>query len=662
MAVDVAYMPSIQTKTNWAHPWAVEDGLRLAGPIEMAIGSSARDRVEFVHHYGPLVKHVEDAELAESEPLDILDKWIRVVDTRAPQRVIWQGMVKEDRRKVHRGTSPRGIQKLLAIGGAEILSRITVDASYWWNTGTLSFDKMGWVPHINERGAGGRLQGTRGAEIAGQPYGYGTAGVWTFRQFLDYLLRLHIAQAYGGVGSPTWRLTGETTVLDNRLEPVRLQPSQSCLDIVRRLIRLSDGIEFAVIPSDDGFDLNVFSVSPTAVTFGEATLPANTNVFVTNPTTDPFVVDCEVAVSHMQRYDSVEAIGERIESCFTVLGTGDEKKKNLWSAAQETTYKDGSSKGVPTTADHDLARSNDQLRLVYTGFAAPDAFDLNLGEAAPVLDDEGEFTGIGAVRQVLIRSSMPATPLREGGDYSTNPPTLTDAAEDFVPAMAVGKVSVARGYVILDKASLADLDADDSLKLLGASVSVLENDWGVIITFDKNHIHAKNHWNAGAPADSAIDPETEGIDYDDTEFTISAPMDQRLACRKDNASPARDGSKAVIEAPGTRFQYLSASTTIGVQDDGTRDFSPEPSTGVGIVLRNDNEALHWLMVGAIARFLEERFSFAVTWFFPVPEPAHLGQIMQMGPGEGDLAGKQGLITAVGWDFERSLSWMRVGYA
>jgi hypothetical protein len=655
-------IPRIEVKQTWGEVWAHEPALRVAGVLELGVGAEGRDQVSFVHKYGPGIKRVDQHSMSQASPLDYMNWWVRIVNPDPPQTILWQGMFKADRRKVRRrDTVPHGMQTLVAIGPTQMLKRIVVNTSRWWNETYQRYYELDWVPAINVRGSDKMLQGTKGAAGPGGPYGYGvddttsTSATWTYAEYLDYLRYFYIQQTPG----PTWTIDDLTNTLASRTEPVRFQSSQTALAMLRKLIRPSDGIEFVIIPTTAGYEIKVFAIAKDAVKFKNASLPANGEQMVVNPSTDPLVIDCEAEASEMQTCDKLEIQGERIEACFTIAAA---EKASLWASADETAYKTGSTQGSPTTAEHDLARGDDKFRLVYQGFGAPANWDWSSGQATIVLDQYGDYYSTNAERQNVIRRTLSRLPLKEGGVYTGATVDETNATEDFVPPLAIGYVSAARGYAMLDKLSHADLETDDSLIIASASIRVLENEWGIITEFPANYMHANNHWAAGSPAATGgygiTDPDTECIDYDDTLFTIAAETDKRLKCWQTRSSQANDGSKAVLEVPKARCQWLEPSAAVGVDTDGT----VKSASSNGLLIRNDNEALHQLMAGAIARYLSERFAYSVTWKASVPVPDYLGQILVMGNDEGDLSGKWGLVTSIWLDFENGTSGMRAGYA
>ena len=651
-------VPIIERQETWGASWEEAPELRIADRLELGVGTNVNDQVVLAHTYGPAVKRVDQLAVSAEEPVSYINNWIRIKEP-LTKEVLWQGIIKADRRKIFRDSeAPHGRQRLVALGPITQLRRIVVNTSFWWNSTYSRYYELAWVPSINERGASGLLQGTKGDNGPGAPYGYGvdsSDAIWTFEEYIEYLLYFHVQQT----GGPIWVLEDLSGTLTSRVDVVRMRSTQTALTILRQLVRPSDGIEFAIVPIDTGYKIRVFAIAKDAITFGTATLPRNTDTMTVNPTTDPLIVECEAEISEMQTCDTLEVQGERIESCFTIAAA---EKEALWTSTDESAYKSGSTQGSATTAEHDLARGDDRFRLVYQGFAAPSDWDWNSGLATVVLDQYGDYYSTNAERQNVIRKTLARLPLKEGGVYTGATPNEADATNDFVPPIAIGYVSADRGYAVLDKLSHADLESDDDLIVASASIRILENEWGVIIEFPANYMHANNHWAAGSPADTGAygitDPDAECIDYDDTLFTIAAPTDQRLKCYKDRTSPARDGSKAVIEVPGARFQWIEGSAAIGVDTDGTVKYSPSN----GVILRNDNEALHIVMAGAIARYLSERFAFDVIWQAAVPTPDYLGRILIMGSGEGDLAGRWGLVTSIWFDFDSGTSGMRAGYA
>jgi hypothetical protein len=210
----------------------------------------------------------------------------------------------------------------------------------------------------------------------------------------------------------------------------------------------------------------------------------------------------------------------------------------------------------------------------------------------------------------------------------------------------------------VDTLSGSDLLANEGLKVNSMTVRALQRDWGVIIEAIRNHELAFNHWSAGSPAASGIDPETQGIDYDGLYLTLAAKMDQRLKCWADAAVQRGDGSRMVIQVPGAKLQWLTQGTILGRTAAGAKETSP----GTGVELRNDRAYLHPIMAGAKERYLADRFRVVVQWNEIRTYLSRLGSIVVMGASEGDLEDKWALVTSVAFDFRRGRTILRAGYA
>lgn len=655
-------IPRIDTKETWSTSWQADPTLRVMGQLQLGVGSEAKDELTFYHAYGPLHKRVEQPKLTKEEPLQYKERWARVVDADRGL-ILWQGLIKADRRIIKRSASVvRGDQDLVAIGPLSLMRRNVISHSYWWDSDNLVHQELNWIPSINVRGVNGRLDGGRGPAVPDFPYAYGVSdpsnpAKWTYAQYIQYLLFFHASVA----GGPVWTLNDLSGQLALRQDPLKLRASQSLLSIIRKLIVPRDGLEFVIIPTEQGYEIRVFTLSTTRIDFGSATMLPNTNTKIYSPTIDERVTEAIAEDSNMQLHDRLEVMGERIESCFS-LDFSSVTLEKAWSFAAETAYKTGSTKISPDAEDNDAARTDDLFRYVWSALHATDTFDWQSGQAAPILDKFGNLFQATLRRQNDIRRTMTRLPMKEGGDYSGVSPVETDAGEDFIPPFAVilTPTSVAsgkdRGYLMADKAGTPDLETNDEHRLGNATISVLENDWGLVVDFTPKHMAAKNHWSGAG--DSQYDPETEGIDYEVTVVTIAAKTDQRMRVYDEPNTKSGDASRAVVEVPKTFYRWLAPSTAIGINSNGTLKTS-HPS---GMEIRNDKLLLQQVMVGAIARYLLPRFSCEITYREISPEPSDLGKVLVMGSSEGDFAGKAALITNIWFDFQEGESGVKAGYA
>jgi len=659
-APDAREHPTIQVRRRWTDPWVAEPELRVSGPVDLRLGSAGAGTLKLLRKYGPKVKYATASSYqTDATPAAYLDYWVRLLKA-GTQTVLWQGLIKDDQREIYRSAgNQRGVQILVAWGPGEIARRCTVRSAYWAGTDT-PIQELGWVPGMNYRGPAGELEGNRGAQIALRSYIYGLdpGTLWSHADYLDYLAAWHLQQYsdLGGPIGPRWTVSGQTGALDGIVTMMRWGPAQNVLSMIRRLVNPAWGFDFAFLPTALGFEVKIFTLTKTPSTFAAVTLPANPDQFTVNPTTEDGVIAASAEISARERVDRVEVVGERIVSCFTVDAA---VKRSLWSAAQEAAYKAGT--GTPGDAAelHDRARCDDRHALVYQAFAAPVAWDWDYGYAAPVLNALGQVAGLGADRQTEFRNTLPLMPLKKGGDYTTAPPDLADAVDEYVPPLALVQISADMGWAPADAlAGMDQTEAGLAAKVGAASIIALAREWGLIVDFDHNHALAKNHWSSDSPADSELDPETEGMDYDTMDLTLAAKTDQRLRCYKDETQPENDGSKRVIEVPGARLEWLTRSTVIGASVDGTGSYSP----ATGVILRNDNQKLHQIMAGAIERYLKNRFRVVIIWNEIKPWVARLGQILVMGPSEGDLQQEWALVTSVSFDFERGTTTLKAGYA
>lgn len=641
----VVVHPAIEVKSRWSHAWSVDPDLELVSMRACAAGQDLGE-CTLRRRYGYL-KHPHESSLAAHAPQNLDGYWVRLRSANGETGdydTLWTGIFAGERRQLF-GTNtdsgvfvPAGDQEYAAYEPAYLLRRMYVSSSDWLATynGSETVQRIQWLPDLNGRDKGHTLIGNRtGSKYTGDGhdcYLFGGSAVWTRRQFIEYILDRFANVA----GQPVWTLGGTAvSVLGDVEDTLRLGSVHSVYDLVRMMVPTRLGVDFAIVPTDDGFEISVYSLSPTAISYGGATLPANPDTVIWQVRDALDLASTEVARSQSQRYATIRVLGRRMVVCCSprvVYETLEPK----WTTIEESDYLDGT--GTPADEDtlHDQARRRDEMRRVWQQYAIPVDMDPDDLLAAPLVAADGTVdpndTG---PRQNVVRRTLRWLPLREGKDYSAGVPADEGAGELLAPVAYVQDPETLR-YVPVDT--------------LGISVSVLSQDWGVHLGASPNHLLALNHWDGAA--DSADEPQ---YDYDTLVTTIAFEADQRL--RLEETLDDDDGSVLEIIDDSAELWYLAQNTVVGIDAGGVLQ-----ATASGAVIRNDVDKLGQIMAGAVARYQQSR----ARAVFVLEGWHHLqGYIGHVLVGVDDGGGSEEMaapITSVRWDADPPRTVLITGFA
>lgn len=637
----------VETKKDWEDDW--EHNLDLQ-PLACSRHTAAQDLDILTlqpYLYGASVMEQWDTALAQRDPIDLRGWWIRVKMLGAESdHILWTGRIHSQKRGIQGDSNGKqGSQMWIALGPLQILRKIEVHHAHY-----AGGKEVGWVPPMNLRGGHHQLIGNRatGADL------YGGTEVWNHFEYLTYLLENFVNQS----NEPVWTIGGQKDLLENLQSYVPIVGGMTADQITRMLIPQHYGLDYYINETDDGFEIVVFALTNVEKSFGDYDLPVNPRRTRMDISSALDVMQCSVEESSIVKYDKLRVVGNRIKSVFS-LSFDDATLEEFWTSALETSYKAGTGTGGDDGRDHDIARTADRFRHVYRSFRAVDSWDWNLGDAAPILDLEGQFETGGADTQDIDRFTLPFLVLREGFDYTQDPPVdnnPSDMEPNFLPPLVIVQHSASARYVPVDR--LGVLASGYGQDIGGMGVSILDNEWGVQLHSIQGHALALNHW-SGANA-TEFDPDDRGEDYDTLFVTLCAETDQRLEIGVDlpSALQAGDGSIKTIHVNDAEFWWLAATTVVDVNADGTPLRSPDN----GVELRNDSDILARTMAGAMARYLQERIHAACKFRKLLPVQKLLGTILETIEEKGDKQNIAAPITSVSWDFaERSTS-VKTGHA
>jgi hypothetical protein len=610
------------------------------------------------------VKGEGETEFADRELESLRGWWVKLVLAGDQGlQMCWQGQIESEVRQVY-GSGPGATftQRWVAASAARLMQRRSV-ATSWWDVDGAAVEQ-GWLPSVNLQGRSRPVSGNRngskvdGTYLFGRDVANDEFDLWTTYDFLEYLM----ARFMTTTGGPTWTIGGETDVLKERTPYLALAAATNVFDVIRRLVTPRDGLDFALIPTTDGWELRVFTLTAYGSTYAGVELPANANVVRIEQGTDITIADCRIEQSTSQRYDRIRVIGERAKVVTTLY-----PPVPMWSTALETAYKNAAGAG-DTVADKDAFRAEDGMRTVYQHFGAGKDYDPATDHAAPSFTNDGTLDSDATSGQRVIRATLPRLLLRQGWDYTTDPPTAPSymnseqTEADFLQPFALvyfeaGGLTGAGRYIVCDKlqqvAQVLGLLAPD------IGVRVMDNEWGLELNANPNHVLAKNHWSPSA-SEAGFRPQSDGgFDWEDILMTIAFEGNHRLGMVYDvpEALKLGDGSEITVYIQGAEYWYLAPDTIVGVAEDG--DWKQSPRNGV--VLRNDIDKIAAAMAGAIDRYTRDRIRARVSYRRMEAWGQLIGHILQVI--DDDQTGFVGTpLTAVSWDFRARTTDIRAGYA
>lgn len=615
-------------KASWSGSWQYKPEIKFEGGSEQS-AAHGLGYVEISRPYGS-VKNTYNASFGTQYEWNLIGYWVRITFANhqtGVQTTAWTGQILEESRDVYGNSNVRsGRQTWIAYSPAYLLDKYTMSSCYWYELSTVK--QLGWIPPMNERDDDNRITGNRSTNQTGLSYVYGGASLWSNYDYLNYVLA-----RFMGSG---WYLGGQVSVLKSIRDSIKWDTTQTVAEVLRKLIPTSMGIDYTVFTSPwGGFVVYIFALVADSYSFNGATLPRNpntVNIRLAGSTSE--IMRARIVRSRMNKYSRIRVIGRRIIVCTTLSYPSGTLEKR-WDSDIESDY---DTPGLGADANDD-ERRNYKYDDVYQRYGAPATW----GRPAPALWGSG-LTGAGLSQyQRTVRRTLRWLPLRSGYDYSSNPATdnTSGAVEpDFARPMAWLYDEDTERYVAVDKK--------------GVSLSVPENDWGVLLEASPNHLLALDHWTGGGAGATNTDPL---YDYEKLVCTIALETDQRLEMEFEMSSIwGHDGTTMDVIVPDAELWYLAPNTVVGVNSDGSFKYSGP----YGRVLRNDSTRIGLVMAGAIARYYNERARAEITIKRLLPYGGLVGQILAIVQEEGNSQIVMAPITSVEWFGDTTV--IRTGYA
>lgn len=655
--------PIIERKAVWEDEWKIDPTL-IPISADVTSASAGIGTMQMRRDYGA-IKRVYQDDFEDSESIDIDRHWVRMrFSYQEGDDVVWTGRISTEIREIEGGETshdsdeiPAGGQVWIAYGPLDQLRKISVSRSWWWvededldEGGELRI--LGWMPAMNIRDHQGMLYGNRSEERHNKAFMFGGTRQWTRKEFVEHLLDRHVNINQGAGTNPQWTLGGQTGALDQLFDQIDFGDRMGLLDMLQTLISPTIGLDFKVDPTDDGFEIVVFALSDYAYGFNGAAVPKNPDhirmdVSDTNSYRRP-----TINMSNDHKYTKIRIIGARIivvtslrgsEAPSAATGTSLVEK---WEGQLEEDYKDAIGAKDYSTEQLDAARMRDKYRMVYQRFGAPEGY----GIPAPSLDAYGEITGGDQEYQTTVRSTLRETKLIEGFDYTQDPPVdgnPDDAYPDFLPPQ------------VWIKDPLLDI-YEGSEAIPVQELTPLEQDWGVFVDTEINHLLALNHWSGAL--DTGLDPY---YDYDTMIATIAVETDQRLQIEWQlyPDDDLEDYSIHEIEMPEAQMWVLAPETVLEIGTDGDDKGVPLESGALWRVLRSDVEQMNYVMAAEIARYHTARALARIPCRLLLPWQNNIGKILMEVEDEGDLQELRAPITRIEWTFgDQFGTTMYAGYA
>lgn len=643
----------LETKAAWSDDWQLNPALEPVRAERHTAGQGGWKLI-FDHKYGK-IKDVFEGVFATRAPQDLDRFWIRakLFGADDPEGIaVWTGFVESEGREIKgNSVAQTGDQGFIAYGPDRILEKTDVYEAYWSVGGVAT--RLEWAPDFNIRGKHRNLTqldliGNRSSAKVGASYLFGGTDLWTNYDAAEYFLERFL----NGTDKPVWTLGGQVDLLKNMTMRHSLPDSFSLAQVLAEIINPKFGMDYKIADTPAGFEIQIFALLGIEKSFGTYTMPKNPNS-IRLQAAETSDLEVTLEFSKAQLYDRFRIIGKRTKSVFSCELYGTDFTRG-WSSAMESAYKTAvGSNGV----QNDLYRADDKFRDVYQSFVVLTSAAV-LRNARPYLNLDGtrDQTRQGD-QQTFDRATLSQLMLREGWDYTVNPPTNGNTAveADFVPPLVIAYDRVTSRYCPVTKFPNLTTPAP------GASVGVLENEWGIRLHAPFNHLFVTAAQWSGANAATAFNPASDGgFDYTQLVFTIAIENDQRLALGMDLPTSLNSGLgfTKVIEVPDAEYWFLAPRTIVGVNSAGQLTRSPN----VGIELRNDTDVLARYLAGCIARYLEERVRASGKLKRLAPWGDLLGQILEAVEDGADINNIGAPVTSVSWDFQKRRMEILTGHA
>jgi hypothetical protein len=687
--------------------WVVRDDLHFDA-LEINCGSVGASEGSSGREYGEVYEAGDAPVLTTVSSEDLRGRWVRVRlvprastisgDEAAAPQVIFQGFILKDQAapdNAPAGTTPRGRQTYVVAGPERLLDMVQWSTSFWRDDATPVNPpvELGSLPPAVNRATrdGYNPHGLAawGNRCATEPDGlpcFGGRERWNNLQWLRYVIYRHVQQ-YDDNDQPVWpvwTIGGQTEEAEKIEQVIQLRDRETARRQVDAALSPRLALDYVILPTDDGYELKIFTlVTETAAAGGQIVEPNPARWALLIQDADQHTVHAQFENCEAQMYDAVEVIGGRIVVCFSASGTGIlpllfATIEQGWSAALEAAYTSVGAGGYEdddAKSAADAARGDDRFRDVWTRFEVTPRVGIQAGLA--MLDAAGELV-VDTVFDNLVpgqqwrKATLDWLPLRDGYDYTTDPPTYTGTGgpPSFKPPFAVVRPDRdADRWHMADALGGATLrGADGTTPFKGCTISVPRNVWGLRVKADPPHTAALGHWPGGAgpthwvPRDgSGADAGQGGWDWQqDMLLTIAVEADHRLRLRAELPDAERRGwgLTKVVQAPDAELHVVLPGTLVDVAD-GARQYSPAAGP---LVLRDDRPELQRLLAGLVGRYLTVRRRAVVTYEYLHAGQNNIGSVLTAVVVDGEPREVNAPITGVRWNMNERRTILATGQA
>lgn len=663
-----AATPLIEVKREWSDEWALAPELKLQGMTRTA-GEGQVDSADFFRSYGQ-VKLPWEADLGYKSPwTSAAGWWVRIsLASAGTITTQWIGRIEGEARDPHGELShgPAGTQHWRAYGPQRLLEKLFVSRSYCDaladNLGlTPEAVEVGWIPDLNGGGTGNRTE--LPTDDAVYVYGFVNGERWTHLEYAEYLL--HYFLNADGDDAPTWTLSGQLDILERLEETIRFKTTQTVGEIFRELAPRRLGVDWLVEPTEDGFAIRFFALSPIAYEFGSAWMPANPDELrmITGDARD--VLECRLVWSEENAYKTIRVLGNRVVCCGTLVGDavteGEAGTRPVgtmmsgWTDEQEEEYQTYVAASIVWD---DVRIADDVLRDVYQRLRISfDALEtLRFLDWSPTLDTEGNLEQTDDYQPNYYKT-LDWLPLRTGIDYSADPEEAIPEGEgEYLPPQAYLRRYASGQQIAGGLVTAPTHDVFIGAAEAGYHIEALPDTIGLRIHGGANWELADNHY--AVPPDDRILPL---YDWEASVLTVAWETDERfgLEYTTDDATVA-DGVLEVL-APDANLWVLPRQTVVGVSAEGALKLSGDTDR----ILRQDNDRLLFTLAGVLSRYYGARCLAEITVRDLLPWSGLLGQILRSVESDGALNEMAAPVTTITWSLDpngNSSTTLSAGYA
>lgn len=679
--VDVSAIPIAYLKRRFEDEWEFRPELAVERFSHHSAASDL-DTCELRYRYGEKRESWESA-FAARGTLD-LDGYYVLITLVGPQGEVpqWAGLISTETRDVkNTAGTPAGAQPWTAYGPYQILRKLDFSQQRWKIDGQAQL--IAFSQPFNRRDDFRRIKGNRSTErlFNGAHAFSGADGeVWTRREMAEYVVLGLVDRSR--LEGPEWTLSGQLDALDEMTDPVELGVVNNAADALRAIIPVARGVDFEVLPvfkevreqgvkrvKLTGFDVHVFALSDVPWSFGSVTMPGNPTVHDVRLDQTAGESRTRVVRTADHRYRVLRVVGKRIIVCCTLAGPLVETPWidpfiDGWTPELEAEYRDPNPGGADLGATtNDEIRRAERFRAVYQDFAAPADWDFNEGSAEIVVFSDGSATSRAKYLQSLQKEALAAgrdlaevtvasreqrdvrrtlnwLPLFDGVVYSVNPPDETNKPEhpEFMKPQAWVFDELLDQITGLPAWERIDRPARDP-----CDISVKQNDWGLHLDCEPNHVMGRNTFDSGFGSVKSTNTRPSH-DWQFMVMTLAYESSQRFGYEFfDAGAVPEDGAHE--EEIDAELWWIAPGTVTDADGGelGGIGFFARPD---GLVLRDDHADVEQAMAGLILRYTisRNRASIELKGLWPLADL--VGDVLRLIEPAGDLAELVGPVTGV----------------